>query len=86
MSQFMADLVNSKHSYMSKNPIEISFPSIEFERGQIGAMYLVENHSDDYNHAMKCIHGFANTISIIASSINPLVVAWKKGGFTNIDS
>ena len=84
MSQYMEDLVNSKHNYMSKNPIEISLPSIEFERGQIGATYIVENHSEDYNHVMKCINGLVETMSTMASSIEPHVVAWKKKEF-NID-
>ena len=84
MSQYMADLVNSKHNYMSKNPIESSFSSIEFERGQIRAMHIIEKHSEDYNHASKCINGLAETMSTMASSIEPPVVAWKKKEF-NID-
>ena len=84
LSQYMADLVNSKHNYMSKNPIEIPLPSIEFERGQIGAMHIVENHSADYNYAIKCINGLAETMSTMASSIEHLVVEWKKKEF-NID-
>ena len=84
MTHYMAELENSKHNYMSENPIEISFPSIDVESRQIGALSTVENHSKDYNHAMQCITGLAKTMSAIASSIEPLVVGWKKKEF-NID-
>ena len=84
MAHYMADLENSKHNYMSENPVESSFPSIDVESRQIGALSTVENHSKDYNHAMQCITGLAKTMSTIASSIKPLVAAWKKKEF-NID-
>ena len=84
MAHYMVDLENSKHNYMSKNPIESSFPSIDIESRKIGALSTIENHSKDYNHAMQCITGLAKTMSTIASSIKPLVVAWKKKEF-NID-
>lgn len=84
MAQYMEDLKNSKHNYMSKNPIENSFPSIEVESRKRGASSIVENHSEDYNHEMKYITDLAKTMSTIASSIEPLVVVWKKKEF-NID-
>ena len=84
MAHYMEDLENSKHNYMSENPIGSYFPSIDVESRQIGALSTIENHSKDYNHAMQCITGLAKTMSTIASSIKPLVVAWKKKEF-NID-
>ena len=84
IDQFMEDLENSKRHYMPKYPIESSLPSFEVERSQIRATYTIENHSEDYNNAMKCINGLVETMSTIASSIQPLVVAWKKKEF-NID-
>lgn len=84
MAHYMADLENSKHNYMSENPIESYFPYIDIESRQIGALSIVENHSKDYNHAMQCITSLAKKMSTIASSIKPLVAAWKKNEF-NID-
>lgn len=68
---------------MSKNPIKSSLPSIEVESRKRGASSTIENHSEDYNHVMKCITSLEKTMSTIASSIEPLVVAWKKNEFNN---
>lgn len=69
---------------MPKNPIDSSLPSIKVERRQRGASSIVENHSEDYNHAMKCITCLAKTMPTIPSNIEPLVTTWKKKEF-NID-
>ena len=84
MAQYIIDLENSKYNDMPKNLIESSLPSIEVKRIQIVATSTIQNHSEDYNHAMKCINGLEETMLTIASSIEPLVVAWKKKEF-NID-
>jgi hypothetical protein len=74
------NIENSKDNKMSKNTTESPLPSVEVQRSQIGATSNVENPSDDYNHAMKCINGLAETMSSLVSSIKPLVVAWNKAG------
>jgi hypothetical protein len=75
----MADIDNSKHKHISKNPIERSFPSNEVEK--ILTTYTsVENDSENYKHVMECINGLTKTVSTIATSIEPIVASWKNKG------
>jgi hypothetical protein len=76
-----ADLENSKHKHMSKNPIGKSLPSIVVQESQIVTTFGVENHSPDYKHAMECISGLEKRMSTIAYSLESLVVVGKNKGF-----
>ena len=79
MTQHMAD------SEISKK--ERSLPSIEVERSQIRGTSTVENISEDYNIAMNhCIIGLSEKMLTIASSIEPLVAAFKLDKGFPIDS
>ena len=79
MDQYMADLENSKK--------ERALPSVEVERSQTRGPSTVENISGDYNIAMnRCIIGFSEKMSTIASSIEPLVVAFKLNKGRTINS
>ena len=87
MVQYMAYLENSKKYYMSKNPIESSFPSVEVEKSQTRGPSIVENHSEDYSNEMNhCINGLSEKMSTISSSIEPLIVAFKLNKGFSIDS
>ena len=70
MAQYMEDLENSKK--------ERSLSSVEVERIQKKCRSTVENQSEDYEISMnRCIIGFPEKILAIASSIEPLVDAFK---------
>ena len=63
---------------MSKYTIVSSLPSVEVERIQTRGPYTVENISEDYNIVMnRCLIGLSEKMSTIASSIEPLVAAFK---------
>ena len=79
MTQYMVYLENSKK--------ERSLPSVEVERSQTRGPSIIENFSDDYNIAMNCcINGLSENMSIIASSIEPLIHAFKLNKGFPIDS
>ena len=70
MAQYMEDVENYKK--------ERSLPSVEVERIQTRGPTTVENISEDYNIAMnRCIIGLSEKMLTIASSIEPLVIAFK---------
>ena len=75
----MVDIDNYKHEHISKNEIVISMPSNEVVNSQTTSS--VQYNSDNYKHVMECINGLENTMSTIASSIQPLNVAWSNKGF-----
>jgi hypothetical protein len=85
IAQYM-ERENSNDNKMPKNTKKSPLPSVELWRIQIGATSNFETPSDDYNHAMKCINGLAETMSSLVSSIKPLVIAWNKArGFNYLD-
>ena len=72
---------------MEKNPIGTSFsPIVVEERKIIGTTSIIGNQIREYKHAMDCVNVLEKTISIIASSIQPFVVAWNNKGFQYSDS
>ena len=79
MSQYMVDLENSKK--------DSSLPFVEVERSQTRGPSTVEKHSEDYKNVMNCcINGLLENMSIIASSIEPLVSTFKLNKGFPIDS
>ena len=79
MAQYMADLENYKK--------ERSLAYVEVERSQKRGPSTVENLSKDYNIAMNCcIIGLSEKMSTIASSVEPLVAAFKSNKKRTIDS
>ena len=62
-------------------------PYVEVERSQTRGPSTVENLSKDYNIAMNdCVMGLLEKMSTIASSIEPLVVAFNLNKGRTIDS
>ena len=86
MSGFL-DLGGYKHIHVEKNPIGTSLsPLVVEERKNIGTTSAIGNQTGDYKHAMDWINGLEKTMSTIASSIQPLVVAWNNNRFQYSDS
>ena len=73
--------------YLENSKKERSFPFVEVERSQTRGPYTIENPSEDYNIGInRCIIGLSEKMSTIASSIEPLVVAFKLNKGRPIDS
>ena len=67
----------------SENSIKRPFPFNEADKSQlVNISRSVQSDSDhNYKHVLDCVNGLTNTMSTIATSIEPIIKSWNKMGF-----